>query len=48
MKIQGIDHIEFYVSDLQRWAADLCSAFGFRIRGHGGPDTGLSGRRSHA
>ena len=46
MKIQGIDHIEFYVGDLRRWADQLCTAFGFLVHGRGGPDTGLPGQRS--
>src|SRR5215468_11103063 len=33
MKIQGIDHIEFYVADLSRWAADLTNAYGFCLSG---------------
>jgi 4-hydroxymandelate synthase len=33
MKIQGIDHIEFYVADLSRWAADLTGAYGFCVSG---------------
>jgi 4-hydroxymandelate synthase len=40
MKIQGIDHIEFFVADLSRWAADLTDAYGFSISGRGaGPDS---------
>src|ERR1051326_51828 len=39
MKIQGIDHIEFYVADLTRWAADLTGSYGFCVSGRsGGPD----------
>lgn len=39
MKIQGIDHIEFYVADLSRWAADLTDAYGFCVSGRAdGPD----------
>jgi 4-hydroxymandelate synthase len=44
MKIQGIDHIEFYVGDLRRWADDLTRAYGFRIYGHAGPATGMPGQ----
>lgn len=33
MKIQGIDHIEFYVSDLPRWTDDLTRAYGFAVCG---------------
>ena len=45
MKIQGIDHIEFYVGDLRRWADDLTRAYGFRIYGRGGPATARFPRR---
>jgi 4-hydroxymandelate synthase len=31
MSIQGIDHVEWYVSDLEKSAAALCQDFGFRI-----------------
>jgi 4-hydroxymandelate synthase len=43
--IQGIDHIEMYVGDARQAAYVLCAAFGFRVRGHGGPETGLDGQR---
>lgn len=46
MKIQGIDHIEFYVSDLTRHAGDLTRAYGFGVCGHGGPATGLPSQQS--
>ena len=46
MKIQGIDHIEFYVGDLRRGAGNLTRAYGFRIYGHGGPATGLAGQET--
>jgi 4-hydroxymandelate synthase len=46
MKIQGIDHVEFYVGDVQQRAADLCATFGLRVHGRGGPDTGLLGQSS--
>jgi 4-hydroxymandelate synthase len=46
MKIQGIDHIEFYVADLQRWTGDLTSAYGFTVCGSGDAGTGLVGARS--
>jgi 4-hydroxymandelate synthase len=45
MKIQGIDHVEFQVGDLERSAAGLCGKFGFQVHGRGGPDTGLAGER---
>ncbi|GAA1824632.1 4-hydroxyphenylpyruvate dioxygenase [Luedemannella flava] len=46
MNIQGIDHIEMYVGDARQTAYVLCAAFGFRVRGQGGPETGLAGQRS--
>ncbi|HCT75080.1 MAG TPA: 4-hydroxyphenylpyruvate dioxygenase [Micromonosporaceae bacterium] len=46
MNILGVDHLEFYVGDARQTAYFLCTAFGFRIRGQGGPQTGLAGQRS--
>ena len=46
MIIEAIDHIEFYVEDADQTASHLCDAFGFRIQGRGGPETGLDGCRS--
>ncbi|MEV4412295.1 4-hydroxyphenylpyruvate dioxygenase [Catellatospora sp. NPDC049609] len=46
MNILGIDHLEFYVGDARQTAYYLCTAFGFRICGQGGPQTGLAGQRS--
>jgi len=46
MKILDIDHIELYVGDAIAAAQPLCTAYGFRVYGHGGPDTGLPGQRS--
>jgi 4-hydroxymandelate synthase len=46
MNILGIDHLEFYVGDARQAAYFLCTAFGFRICGQGGPQTGLAGQRS--
>jgi 4-hydroxymandelate synthase len=46
MKILDIDHIELYVGDATAAAHSLCTAYGFRVCGHGGPDTGLPGQRS--
>ena len=46
MDILGVDHVEFYVGDARQAAFLLCSAFGFRILGQGGPETGLDGQRS--
>ena len=46
MNIGDIDHIELYVGDAVAAAAALCSAYGFRVYGHGGPGTGLPEQRS--
>ena len=46
MTIKGIDHIELYVGDARLTAYMLQHAFGFQIRGTGGPETGLENQRS--
>lgn len=46
MTIHGIDHIEWYVGDARQTAYLLCTAYGFRIAGQGGPETGLGNQRS--
>ena len=46
MNILDIDHIELYVGDAIAAAQSLCTAYGFRVYGHGGPDTGLPGQRT--
>lgn len=46
MNVTTVDHLEFYVGDLAQTAELLCNGFGFHRIGHGGPDTGLAGRRS--
>lgn len=46
MNIIGVDHLEFYVGDARQAAYFLCTAFGFRVSGQGGPETGLIGQRS--
>ena len=46
MDVKTVDHVEFYVGDAQQMAYFLCSAFGFRLSGQGGPETGLAGQRS--
>ncbi|GAA1970730.1 4-hydroxyphenylpyruvate dioxygenase [Kitasatospora viridis] len=46
MEIHGVDHVEFYVGDAQQAAFYLCTAFGFRVAGQGGPETGLDGQRT--
>lgn len=44
--IQGIDHLEMYVSDARQAAYLFTSTFGFRVTGEGGPETGLTEQRS--
>ncbi|MFL6117744.1 MAG: 4-hydroxyphenylpyruvate dioxygenase [Catenulispora sp.] len=46
MDILDIDHVEFYVGDARQAAFFLCTAFGFHIVGHGGPETGLDHQRT--
>jgi 4-hydroxymandelate synthase len=46
MDIHGVDHVELYVGDANATAFLLCTAFGFRIAGTSGPETGLTGQRS--
>ncbi len=46
MNILGPDHIEFYVGDARQAAQYLCTAYGFRVYGYGGPETGMPGQRS--
>lgn len=46
MDIGAVDHVEFYVGDAQQSAFYLCTAFGFRICGQAGPETGQADYRS--
>ncbi|QMU75760.1 4-hydroxyphenylpyruvate dioxygenase [Streptacidiphilus sp. PB12-B1b] len=46
MRIEGVDHVEFYVGDAEQFAFYLCTAFGFRLCGQAGPETGLTDQRS--
>jgi 4-hydroxymandelate synthase len=46
MNIFDVDHIELYVGDAIAAAQSLRTAYGFRVYGHGGPDTGLPGQRT--
>src|SRR5579859_3057793 len=46
MDLLAVDHVEFFAGDARQAAFVLCSALGFRVLGHGGPDTGLPGQRS--
>jgi 4-hydroxymandelate synthase len=46
MNVTTVDHVEFYVDDAKQTAQFLCSSFGFRCLGEGGPATGLAGQQS--
>ena len=46
MTILDFDHVELYVGDAIATAQSLCTAYGFRILGRGGPETRLPGQRS--
>ncbi|MFD4606939.1 4-hydroxyphenylpyruvate dioxygenase [Streptomyces sp. NPDC058440] len=46
MNIGAVDHVELYVGDAQQSAFYLCTAFGFRVRGQAGPETGRADSRS--
>jgi 4-hydroxymandelate synthase len=46
MNVFSIDHVEFYVGDARQTAYYFCTAFGFRIVGQAGPETGLPGQRT--
>jgi len=44
--IKGIDHLEFYVDDAEKWANYYLNGYGMYKRGYGDPSTGLKGRRA--
>lgn len=46
MNVLGVDHVELFVGDTRLTADRLCSAFGFRVQGRGGPETGLADQHS--
>jgi 4-hydroxymandelate synthase len=46
MDVRTVDHLEFHVEDSDKAAGELSELFGFEIRGHAGPETGLADRRS--
>lgn len=46
MRIQAIDHVEYYVGDLEKSATLLCDAFGFRVAGRQAPGSGPAGQQS--
>jgi 4-hydroxymandelate synthase len=43
MRIQGIDHVEYYVGDIEEAAERLCQAFGFQVHGTTGDPLGPAG-----
>ena len=46
MRIQGIDHVEYYVGDIDKSAEQLCDAYGFKIHGSRGAPGGAGGEQS--
>jgi len=44
--IRGIDHIEFFVDDVDKWANFYVERFGMYRRAYGDPSTGVKGRRA--
>ncbi len=45
--IKGMHHVEFYVGNAKQAAFFYRSAFGFRLRGYLGPETGVKDRASY-
>ena len=45
MELNGIDHLELCVGQLDEAARALCQSYGFRVTGHAGPETGYGARR---
>jgi 4-hydroxymandelate synthase len=46
VEISKVDHVEFYVGDARQASYYFRTAFGFQVRAHGGPETGLVDQRS--
>ncbi|MER6311864.1 4-hydroxyphenylpyruvate dioxygenase [Streptomyces sp. NPDC001739] len=46
MTAHSIDHVEFYVGDVNQAAHYYCGTYGFRVVAEAGPLTGLAGARS--
>jgi 4-hydroxyphenylpyruvate dioxygenase len=44
--VKGIDHIEFFVDDVEKWADYYADRFGMYRRGAGDKSTGLVGRKA--
>jgi len=44
--VKSIDHIEFFVDDVDKWANYYINGYGMYRRAHGDPSTGLKGRRA--
>lgn len=45
--LKGIDHIEFYVDDADKWRDFFVDKYGMTTRAYGDNASGLRGRRSH-
>ena len=45
MELNGIDHLELYVGNVDEAAKPFREGLGFRVVGRAGPETGLKGRR---
>jgi 4-hydroxyphenylpyruvate dioxygenase len=44
--VMGIDHLEFFVDDVEKWANYYLNGFGMYRRGYGDTKTGLKGRKA--
>ncbi|MCZ7646990.1 MAG: 4-hydroxyphenylpyruvate dioxygenase [Planctomycetota bacterium] len=44
--LRGIDHLEFFVDDAERWANYYIENYGMYHRGYGDTSTGLNGRKA--
>jgi len=47
LPINGTDHIEFYVGNAKQASIFYRAAFGFRLTGYRGPETGVRDRASY-
>src|SRR5258706_13476567 len=47
LPLQGNDHVEFWVGNARQAAHYYRSAFGFRLAGYSGPETGVRDRASY-
>jgi 4-hydroxyphenylpyruvate dioxygenase len=44
--VKGIDHVEFFVDDAEKWANYYLKGYGMYRRAYGDPSTGLKGRKA--